>query len=73
MVLNRFYVPRFGDLERDYARRENEQFAAFAATTQLLAKYSCRKENQRMLYACTVVVKTDSLSDTERKVVTRFP
>ena len=47
-VLNRFYVPRFGDLERDYARRENleyEQFVAFVATTQLLANYSCGKEN----------------------------
>ena len=48
MVLNRFYVPRFGDLERDYARQENmeyEQIAAFVATTQLLANYSRTKEN----------------------------
>ena len=46
--LNRFYVPRFGDLERDYARQENmeyEQFAAFVATTQLFANYSRAKEN----------------------------
>ena len=33
MVLNQFYVPRFGDLERDYARQENEQFAVFGAAT----------------------------------------
>ena len=42
------YVPRFSDLERDYARQknvENEQLAAFVATTQLLANYSHVKEN----------------------------
>ena len=39
MVLNQYYVPRFSDLERDYASQENveyEQLAAFMAT-QLLA------------------------------------
>ena len=53
--LNRFYVPRFGDLERDNAHQENveyEQFAAcsaaFVATTQLLANYSRRKKNRRL-------------------------
>ena len=51
-VLNQFYVPRFGDLERDNARQENveyEQFAAFVATTQPLVNYSRRKDNRRML------------------------
>ena len=41
MVLNQFYVPRFSDLGRDYARKENmehKQLAAFVATTQLLIK-----------------------------------
>ena len=35
-VLNRIYVPWFGDLEQDYACQENmeyEQFAAFVATS----------------------------------------
>ena len=35
-VLNRFYVPRFGDLERDTA--ENVEFAAFVAVGELLAR-----------------------------------
>ena len=42
-VLNQFYVPRFGDLERDNACQENveyKQFAAFVATAvgELLAR-----------------------------------
>jgi len=54
MVLNLFYVPRFSDLERDYACQENveyEQLAAFVATTctQLLANYTHVKESWRML------------------------
>ena len=52
MVLNRFYVPKFGNLERNTVHQENveyEQFAAFLATMQLLANYSRGKENQRML------------------------
>ena len=36
--LNRFYVPRFGDLERDTARQENVEFAAFVAVGELLAR-----------------------------------
>ena len=37
-VLNRFYVPRFGDLERDTARQENVEFAAFVAVGELLTR-----------------------------------
>ena len=62
-VLNRFYVSRFGDLERDTARQESVEFAAFVAVGELLARGRTR----------TVVVKTDVLSDTERKVVMRLP
>ena len=46
-LIDRFYIPRFGDLEGDYARQENvenKQLAAFMATTQLLVRYSCAKE-----------------------------
>ena len=46
-----------------------KQLAAFVAIIQLL----CTKENQRTLYAHTVAVKADDLSDTERKVVTCLP
>ena len=47
-----FYVPRFGDLERDYTRQENvkyKQFATFVATMQLLTIYARGKENRRTL------------------------
>ena len=37
-VLNRFYVLRFGDLERNTARQENVEFAAFVAVGELLAR-----------------------------------
>ena len=37
-VLNTFYVLRFGDLERDTARQENVEFAAFVAVGELLAR-----------------------------------
>ena len=46
-LIDRFYIPRFGDLEGDYARQENvenKQLAAFMATTQLLESYSHAKE-----------------------------
>ena len=68
------YIPRFSNLERDYAHQENmenEQLAAFVVTMQLLANYLCAKENIRLLYVHIVTVKTDNISDTERKAVTR--
>ena len=46
-IIDQFYVPRFSDLEGDYACQENvenKQLAAFMATTQLLARYSHAKE-----------------------------
>ena len=46
-LIDRFYVPRFGDLEGDYACQENvenKQLAAFMATTQLLVRYLHAKE-----------------------------
>ena len=58
-ILNQFNVPRFSDLEQDYARQEvmeYKQFALFLATTQLLVNYTHAREKRRMLKACTVSV-----------------
>ena len=57
--LNQFNVPRFSDLEQDYAHQEvmeYKQFAVFLATTQLLVNYTHVREKRRMLKACTVSV-----------------
>ena len=69
--LNWFNVPRFIDLEWDYARQEHVEyvkFAAFVATMQLLASYSHVKENRETPQAHTEV-QADDLLDTD-KVVT---
>ena len=51
-VINQFSVLRLSDLKQDYAWQKSVecgQLAAFMATTQLLANYSCAIENQRTL------------------------
>ena len=61
-----------------HAKKTREQIACcvrgrIVATMQLFANYSRGTENRKALKACTVAVKTDDLSDTELKVVTRLP
>ena len=75
MALNQFYVPRFGDLERDYACRENVEYVRTAccvcgyhkAVGELLA-WEREPKNTVGTYCGS---KERQLSDTERKVVTR--
>ena len=56
MVLNRFYVSRFSDLDsgtRLHTPRKHgvqTALAVFMATTQLLVNYSHTKETRRKLY-----------------------
>ena len=49
---------------------EYKQLAALVTTAQLLVNYS---QNQRMLYAHNVAIKTDDLLDTVWKVVMHLP
>ena len=49
LVFNRFYIPRFIDLEWYYTRQENmanKQVVVFVAITQLFVSYSHSEENQ---------------------------
>ena len=67
MVLYRFYVPRFSNLEGDYTHLENvdyKQLAAFVATTQLLGA-TCIRELRN-------TVKAGNLSNA-KKVVMHLP
>ena len=49
-----------------------KQLSAFVATMQLLVNYSRTKEKRRTLVMYCGTIKTDDLSETERKVATVF-
>ena len=53
--------------ETTHAKSTNSLHAVFVPTMQLLAKLLVCKKNRIMPKARTVSVKTDDLSDTERK------
>ena len=77
-TLNQFCIPWFSYLEWDYAHQKTWSMMSLLHSWanrgyHVAVGKLTRVDNRRTLQACTVVVKTDNLLDTELKVVTRLP